>query len=276
MALPFTLDNLAALATLTSLEIVLGIDNIVFIAILAGKLPEQKRAKARQVGLGLAMLMRIGLLLAISWVMGLTTDLFSIPRFWEGDAGDWHGVSGRDLIMLAGGLFLIGKATSEIHDKLEGSPEEKIARSAASFPAVIVQIVLIDVVFSLDSVITAVGMVEAPPDAPWVGISVMVTAIVISVLIMLVFAGTIAGFVERHPTLKILALAFLILIGVVLVAEGFHLHIPKGYVYFSMAFALGVELLNLRLRKVTAPLTLHQGYVRAAEKDARENEQTAG
>jgi predicted tellurium resistance membrane protein TerC len=260
-----TIDNLVALLTLTGLEIVLGIDNVVFIAILAGKLPKSQQAAARRVGLGLAMLMRICLLLTISWVMGLTSDLFTIPQFWTSESGDLHGVSGRDLIMLLGGLFLIGKATSEIHDKLEGSHEGSTARAATSFGAVILQIVLIDIVFSLDSVITAVGMVSAPADAQWVGISVMVAAIVIAVLVMLLFAGAIAEFVDRHPTMKILALSFLILIGVVLVAEGFHMHIPKGYVYFSMAFALGVEMMNLRLRRSTEPVKLHQHYDRAAE-----------
>jgi predicted tellurium resistance membrane protein TerC len=256
----FTVDNLVALLTLTALEIVLGIDNVVFLAILAGKLPKHQQALARKVGLSLAMLMRIGLLLTISWVMGLTSELFTIPSFWTSEPGDVHAVSGRDLIMFVGGLFLIGKATSEIHNKLEGAHESATGRAAASFSAVIVQIVLIDIVFSLDSVITAVGMVSAPPDARWVGISVMVTAIVVAVLVMLLFAGAIAQFVDRHPTMKILALSFLILIGVVLVAEGFHMHIPKGYVYFSMAFALGVEMLNLRLRRSPDPVKLHQPY----------------
>lgn len=265
----FTIDNLVALLTLTGLEIVLGIDNVVFIAILAGKLPKSQQAAARQVGLGLAMLMRICLLLTISWVMGLTSDLFTIPGFWTSDLGDAHGVSGRDLIMLLGGLFLIGKATSEIHEKLEGSHETSKARVPTSFVAVIVQIVLIDIVFSLDSVITAVGMVSSPPDAKWVGISVMVTAIVIAVIVMLLFAGAIANFVERHPTMKILALSFLIMIGVVLMAEGFHVHIPKGYVYFAMAFSLGVEMLNLRLRKGAEPIKLRQRYEDVAKKGGR-------
>lgn len=249
----FTIDNLVAVLTLTGLEIVLGIDNVVFIAILAGKLPVSRQAAARQVGLGLAMLMRICLLLTISWVMGLTSDLFTISAFWTSQPGDLHGVSGRDLIMLIGGLFLIGKATSEIHEKLEGSHEGAAASTATSFASVIVQIVLIDIVFSLDSVITAVGMVSAPANARWVGIAVMVTAIVISVMIMLLFAGSIAQFVDRHPTMKILALSFLIMIGVVLIAEGFHVHIAKGYVYFSMAFALGVEMLNLHSGNLLTP-----------------------
>ena len=252
MALLFTLDNFVALATLTSLEIVLGIDNVVFIAILAGKLAPEKQHLARRVGLGLAMLMRIALLMAITWVMGLTADLFIIPSFWTSEIGDAHGVSGRDLILLIGGLFLIGKATTEIHSKLEGVHGELASQEAASFGLVLLQIVLLDIVFSLDSVITAVGMVATSPEAPWVGITVMVAAIVLAVVVMLTFAGRIAAFVERHPTMKMLALSFLILIGVVLVAEGLHMHIPKGYVYFSMAFALGVEMLNLRLRKAPA------------------------
>jgi predicted tellurium resistance membrane protein TerC len=264
----FTIDNLVALLTLTGLEIVLGIDNVVFIAILAGKLPNHQQSAARQVGLSLAMLMRICLLFTISWVMGLTADLFTIPSFWTGEPGNLHGVSGRDLIMLVGGLFLIGKATSEIHDKLEGSHERSAVRTATSFGAVILQIVLIDIVFSLDSVITAVGMVSAPADARWVGMCVMVAAIVIAVLVMLLFAGAIARFVERHPTVKILALSFLILIGVVLVAEAFHMHIPKGYVYFSMFFALGVEMLNLRLRRSPEPVKLHQHYERSATNES--------
>ena len=251
MELLFTLDNLVALATLTGLEIVLGIDNVVFIAILAGKMPPARQDSARRVGLGLAMLMRIALLLAISWVMGLTSELFTIPRSWTGELGDAHGVSGRDLILLIGGLFLIAKATSEIHGKLEGAHEEHAAQQAASFGLVIVQIMLLDIVFSLDSVITAVGMVATTPESQWVGITVMVTAIVLAVGVMLGFAGGIARFVERHPTMKMLALSFLILIGVVLVAEGLHMHIPKGYVYFSMAFALGIEMLSLGLRKTS-------------------------
>jgi predicted tellurium resistance membrane protein TerC len=252
VALLFTLDNLVALATLTSLEIVLGIDNVVFIAILAGKLPAEKQGLARRIGLGLAMIMRIALLLTINWVMGLTANLVTIPSFWTGESGDAHGVSGRDLILLIGGLFLIGKATSEIHRKVEGAHEELASQRATSFGMVLLQIVLLDIVFSLDSVITAVGMVATSPEAPWVGITVMVTAIVLAVVVMLTFAGRIATFVDRHPTMKMLALSFLILIGVVLMAEGLHMHIPKGYVYFAMAFALGVEMLNLRLRKAPA------------------------
>lgn len=260
----FTVENLLALVTLTGLEIVLGIDNIVFIAILAGKLPPEKQGRARRVGLLLAMGMRVALLLAIGWVMGLTAEIFSIPRFWTVEEGDAHGVSGRDLILLVGGLFLIGKATYEIHDKLEGEVKKEGEVSTSTFGAVIAQIVLLDIVFSLDSVITAVGMVQTRDDAPWVGLTIMITAVVIAVGFMMLFADTIGNFVERHPTMKMLALSFLILIGVMLVVEGFHGHVPKGYIYFAMAFSLLVEILNLRLRKVSTPVALHQTYVTPA------------
>ena len=232
-----------ALLTLTVLEIVLGIDNIVFISILAGKLPPADRERARRVGLMLAMLMRVGLLLSITWVMSLTQPLFTVTSFE---------ISGRDLILILGGLFLIGKSTHEIHDKLEGEEGHASARVAASFSAVIVQILLLDVVFSLDSVITAVGMAE--------DIAVMILAVVIAVLVMLLSARAIGDFVERHPTVKMLALSFLILIGVSLVAEGFDHHIPKGYIYFAMAFSIFVELINLRVRAKSAPVHLHQRY----------------
>lgn len=262
----FTGPNVAAFLTLTALEIVLGIDNVVFIAILVGKLPEKDRPKARQIGLGLAMIMRIMLLLAIGWVMGLTAELFGFSAFWTGEAGDRFAVSGRDLILLVGGLFLIGKATYEIHDKLEGDEHAPGAKNVASkFATVIVQILLLDIVFSLDSVITAVGMVSTKEDARWVGTTIMITAVVVAVGVMLIFAGKIASFVDKHPTMKILALSFLIMIGVMLVAEGLHAHIPKGYVYFSMAFALAIELLNMRFRKVSAPVKLHQTYVQPTE-----------
>ena len=261
-----TPESLIALATLTGLEIVLGIDNIVFIAILAGKLPLERQGSARRIGLALAMITRVLLLLLLGWIMGLTADLFTFPIFWTADPEDVHGISGRDLILLLGGLFLIGKATYEIHDKLEGEHGPTGARVYSSFSAVIVQIVLIDIVFSLDSVITAVGMVPVDPDAKWVGLTIMISAVIIAVGVMLVFAGLIAGFVERHPTVKMLALSFLLLIGTTLVAEGFHLHIPKGYVYFAMAFSLGVEMLNLRLRKVTTPVELKQSYVDPPER----------
>jgi predicted tellurium resistance membrane protein TerC len=258
----FTLENVIALVTLASLEIVLGIDNIIFVAILAAKLPPHQQNRGRQIGLGLAMVLRILLLCLIGWIMGLTRELFAVPAFWTSDPSDRFAVSGRDLILFTGGLFLIGKATYEIHDKLEGPEGDAgAARVHASFGTVIAQIVMIDVVFSLDAVITAVGMVKTRPEAPWVGLTIMITAVVIAVGIMLVSAARVSAFIERHPTLKMLALAFLILIGVMLVVEGLHSHIPKGYIYFSMAFALGVELLNMRLRKVGSPVHLHQGYV---------------
>ena len=234
-----TVENGIALLTLTTLEIVLGIDNIVFIAILTGKLPEDVAPKARKIGLGLAMFIRILLLLTISWVMGLTDTLFTIALF---DLN--HEVAGRDLILLIGGLFLVAKATHEIHDKMEGDGEHDLStRRGASFRMVIIQILLLDIVFSLDSVITAVGMADE--------VIIMITAVVIAVGVMLIFADPISNFVERHPTLKMLALSFLVLIGVMLVAEGFHQHVPKGYIYFAMAFSLLVELLNIRVRKVT-------------------------
>ena len=261
MAELFTGENLAAFLTLTALEIVLGIDNVIFLAILAGKLPPEQQGRARTVGLGAAAVMRILLLLTIGWVMGLTDELFRITKFWTADAGDGIGISGRDLILLFGGLFLIGKATYEIHDKLEGSVHTTDRKSAASFSSVIVQVMLLDMVFSLDSVITAVGMVEVDPGQRWIGLSIMISAVLVSVGVMLLFAGRIAAFVERHPTVKILALSFLILIGMTLVVEGLHVHIPKGYVYFAMAFSLIVELLNQRLRKVSAPVALRQTYV---------------
>jgi len=225
-----------ALGTLTALEVVLGIDNIVFISILASRLPVEQQERARRTGLGLAMITRIGLLFAISWVIGLTATLFGVMG---------QEISGRDLILIAGGLFLLAKSTHEIHTKLEGDEAQKTARIAPTFASVIIQILLLDIVFSLDSVITAVGMVDE--------IGVMVAAVVIAVGFMVVFAEAISGFVERHPTVKMLALSFLLLIGVLLVAEGFDQHIPKGYVYFAMAFAVGVEMLNLRVRKSTLP-----------------------
>ena len=228
-----------AFATLTALEIVLGIDNVIFISILAGRLPEGQRAKARNVGLGAAMLMRILLLLSISWVIQLTDPLFEV--FGEE-------ISGRDLILLLGGLFLLAKATHEMHNRLEGEEGHGGAKAVASFGAVIAQIMLLDIVFSLDSVITAVGMADE--------IGIMISAVVIAVGVMLAFAGPISNFVERHPTVKILALSFLLLIGVTLIAEGFDLHIPKGYIYFAMAFSLFVEMINLRVRK-TQPVKLH-------------------
>jgi predicted tellurium resistance membrane protein TerC len=229
-----TIESLIALVTLTSLEIVLGIDNIVFIAILTGKLDPSKQDKARRIGLALAMIMRILLLLAISWIMGLTAPLFAMFN---------HDVSGRDLILLLGGLFLIGKSTFEIHEKIEGHEHSTEAKAVASFASVLVQIMLLDLVFSLDSVITAVGMAKHIP--------IMIAAVIIAVGVMMVFAGSVSRFVERHPTIKMLALSFLLLIGVMLLAEGFGQHIEKGYIYFAMAFSLFVELLNLRVRKVS-------------------------
>jgi predicted tellurium resistance membrane protein TerC len=254
----FTTENLVALLTLTALEIILGIDNIVFIAILVAKLPAHLQAKARRIGLGLAMFIRVLLLLAIGWIMRLTEPLFHLPKFWTGPEGDALGISGRDLILIIGGLFLLGKATYEIHDKLEGAhtfpggPDAARA-GTATFARTIVQVLLLDIVFSLDSVITAVGMASQVP--------IMIAAVIIAVGVMLVFAGPVSNFVERHPTIKMLALSFLLLIGLMLVVEGFHGHIPKGYVYFAMAFSLAVELLNLRLRKASKPVHLHQNYV---------------
>jgi predicted tellurium resistance membrane protein TerC len=233
MAELLTLESLAALAALTALEIVLGIDNIVFIAILTGRLPARRRPLARRLGLGLAMGMRILLLLGISWTMGLVTPLFTL---WE------HPFSGRDLILLAGGAFLLFKATHEIHAQMEGPAQEHKgpAFRAASFAGVVAQITLLDIIFSLDSVITAVGMVRQ--------VTVMVVAIVIAVVIMIAFVDVVSRFIERHPTMRVLALSFLILVGVMLVAEGLGRHIARGYIYFAMAFSLGVELINLRVR----------------------------
>ena len=238
-----TAEGWIALLTLTVLEIVLGIDNIVFISILAGKLPQDQRERARKVGLSLAMLIRIGLLLTITWVMRLTTPLFAVVG---------QEISGRDVILIVGGLFLIAKSTHEIHDKLEGEEGHASAKVVASFRAVIIQILLLDIVFSLDSVITAVGMAE--------DIVVMVLAVVIAVGVMLVSSSMIGAFVDRHPTVKMLALSFLLLIGVSLIAEGFEQHIPKGYIYFAMGFSIFVEMINLRVRAKNAPVQLHQRY----------------
>jgi predicted tellurium resistance membrane protein TerC len=232
-----------SLLTLTGLEIVLGIDNVIFISILSGKLPADQQDRARRLGLGLALITRVLLLCSLAWMMKLNTPLFSLLD---------HGVSGRDLILLIGGLFLIAKSTHEIHGKLEGEDGGTTKRLAPSFSAVIVQILLLDIVFSLDSVITAVGMASH--------LGVMIAAVIIAVFIMLAFSGAISGFVDRHPTLKVLALSFLLLIGVTLVADGLGHHVPKGYIYFSMAFSLGVELLNLRMRSKRKPVELHQPY----------------
>jgi predicted tellurium resistance membrane protein TerC len=223
-------------ATLTVLEIVLGIDNIVFISILSDKLPRENRGRARIIGLGLAMLTRILLLFSLTWVIGLTAPLFSVLG---------EEISGRDLVLILGGLFLLAKSTHEIHDNLEGEEgSEKSLRVAPSLASVLIQIALLDIVFSLDSVITAVGMVEE--------IGIMIAAVVVAIGFMMLFSGTISAFVSRHPTIKMLALSFLILIGVTLIAEGLNQHIPKGYIYFAMAFSVGVEMLNLRIRPAHA------------------------
>jgi len=235
---------LVGLLTLTILEIVLGIDNVVFISILAGKLPAEQQSRARTVGLALALVTRILLLFSITWVMRLTTPLFSVFGL---------GISGRDLILIVGGLFLIGKSTHEIHQRLEGEEGHASARVKPSFVSIIIQILLLDIVFSLDSVITAVGMVDQ--------LGVMITAVVIAVGFMLIFAGPVSNFVERHPTVKMLALSFLLLIGTVLVADGFHQHVSKGYIYAAMAFSVFVEMLNIRMKKnKTAPVHLHEAY----------------
>lgn len=228
----FTTENLIALVTLTAMEVVLGIDNVVFIAILCGKLPEHMRARARRIGLGLALVMRVLLLLGISWVVGLKAEVFKA----FGHAFTW-----KDLVLLAGGLFLIWKSVKEIHHKVEGGDGSGVGAKAMSFSAAISQIVVLDLVFSLDSVITAVGMAES--------VLVMIVAVMIAVGVMLAFAGRISRFVERHPTVKMLALSFLLLIGVMLVADGCGRHIEKGYIYFAMAFALGVEVLNLASKR---------------------------
>ena len=250
-----TAENLLALLTLTALEIVLGIDNIVFIAILSAKLPPEKRNKARQIGLAAAMIMRILLLLSISWIMSLKNTLFTLGVLGK-DAGE---ISGKDLILFIGGLFLIGKATHEIHNKLEGAEESNgRATAVATMGSVVFQIMIMDIIFSLDSVITAVGMANS--------LWVMITAVVIAVAVMMIFARAISDFVERHPTVKMLALSFLILIGVMLVADAFDRHIPKGYIYFAMAFSLAVEFLNMRLRKVNQPVHIHQPHMPPEER----------
>jgi predicted tellurium resistance membrane protein TerC len=227
-----------SLLTLTVLEIVLGIDNIVFISILAGKLPAEQQVKTRQIGLGLAVITRVLLLCTLAWMIKLTAPLFELPAVFGMDAP--HGVSGRDLILLSGGLFLLWKGTREIHEKLEGPAEHGPSRVRMTVAGAIIQILLLDIVFSLDSVITAVGMANH--------LWVMITAVVLAVGFMLIFAGALSAFIHRHPTVKMLALSFLILIGVALVAEAFDREIPKGYIYFAMAFSVGVEALNIRAR----------------------------
>ena len=234
-----------AFLTLVALELVLGVDNVIFISILAGKLPADQQQRARQTGLAMAVISRILLLLSLSWIIGLTEPLFTLLAFE---------ISGRDIILILGGLFLLGKSTHEIHQTLEGVEGHASARVVPSFASVILQILLLDVVFSLDSVITAVGMVDH--------LEIMIAAVIIAAGVMIITARPISSFVDRHPTIKILALSFLLLIGFTLIVEGLHQHIPKGYIYFAMAFSVLVELLNLRLRKVhAAPVKLHEAFV---------------
>ncbi|MCX8004134.1 MAG: TerC family protein [Burkholderiaceae bacterium] len=241
----FAPEALIALATLTALELVLGIDNVIFISILATKLPAQQQDRARTIGLTIAAVGRLALLFSIVWILGLTADVFTIFG---------HGLSWRDLILIAGGLFLIYKATAELHQKLEGPTGVKSAAVKASFGAVLVQIALLDLVFAIDSIVTAIGMVR--------DVRIMAAAIVLSVILMLIVSGYVHAFVSRHPTVKVLALAFLLMIGMVLIAEGFEVHVPKGYVYFAMGFSVFVELLNMRLRRVAQPVALHEPYAR--------------
>lgn len=242
-----------AFATLTALELVLGIDNIVFISILVDKLPKAQQELARRLGLFMAMFIRVGLLMVLSWIVGLTAPVFTVIG---------QEISGRDLILICGGLFLIWKSTGEIHQSLEGEEGHASSAVQATFAAVIVQIMVVDMVFSLDSIITAVGMVDSLP--------VMIAAVIVSVGLMMLFAGTIGRFVSDHPTIKMLALSFLVVVGVVLIAEGFEYHVPKGFVYFAMAFSLSVEMLNIRMRRKSAtPAHLHAAYTRekAAQTD---------
>jgi predicted tellurium resistance membrane protein TerC len=240
-----------AFFTLTALELVLGIDNIIFISILVDKLPRERREVARRIGLFLAMFMRIGLLLMLSWIVGMTEPVFTVFD---------TGISGRDLILIAGGLFLIWKSTGEVHQLLEGEEGSESHKVASSFAGVVAQIVVIDLVFSLDSIITAVGMVSQ--------VEVMIAAVVASVGLMMLFARPIGEFVSEHPTIKMLALSFLVVVGVVLIADGFGHHVPKGYIYFAMAFSVGVEMLNIRMRKkVARPVELREPYVREFEAD---------
>jgi len=242
-----------ALGTLTALEIVLGIDNIIFISVLVGRLPERQRALARKLGLGLAMVARLALLFSISWVMGLTHPWITVFG---------QEISGRDFILIGGGLFLMAKATHEIHNSLEGVEDRSVPVTAASLGMVLVQIALLDIVFSLDSVITAVGLVEH--------VSIMAVAIILAVVVMMMAAKSIGEFVDGHPTIKILALSFLILVGVTLMAEGFDVHVPKGYIYFSMAFSVTVEMLNIRMRRkrIRTPVKLHSRYARDRQQES--------
>lgn len=242
-------QSLIALLTLTVLEIVLGIDNIIFISIISGKLPEEKQGKARILGLALAMIMRVGLLFSLAWIMQLTSPLFSVFGYE---------ISGRDIILISGGLFLLGKSTLEIHDKLEGEEGKSQAKISPSFTNVIIQILLLDIVFSLDSVITAVGMANE--------VGIMITAVVIAVIFMMIFATPISNFVHEHPTIKMLALSFLLLIGLSLVAEGLDQHISKGYLYFAMGFSVFVEFLNLKMKKKKVkPVKLREPYKKEVE-----------
>jgi predicted tellurium resistance membrane protein TerC len=245
----WTSEGLLALVTLTFLEVILGVDNVIFISILSGKLPAAQQPKTRRVGLLAAMLMRILLLLSIAWIIRLTAPLFTVFG---------REISGRDLILIGGGLFLLGKATLEIHDRLEGEEGHSSARVAPSFGAVIAQIMVLDIVFSLDSVITAVGMAD--------DIAIMVAAVVLAVGIMMVSAEPISAFVNRHPTVKVLALSFLLLIGVSLVGDGLGMHVPKGYIYFAMGFSVFVEMINLRVRGTAKPVKLHQPYAASDRK----------
>ena len=242
-----------AFLTLTALELVLGIDNIIFISILVDRLPPERREFARRLGLGLAMFMRIALLLLLAWIVGLIAPLFSVLG---------EEISGRDLILIGGGLFLLWKATGEIHQLLEGEEGGEGARVASTFAGIIAQVIVIDLVFSLDSIITAVGMVRDIP--------VMVAAVIASVALMMMFAGPIGRFVSRHPTIKMLALSFLIVVGIALIGDGLDFHVPKGYIYFAMAFSVGVEMLNLRLRRKGEPVHLHEPYaIAAGEREGR-------
>lgn len=236
-----TTEGIVSLLTLTFLEIVLGIDNIVFISITAGRLPAADQKKARNLGILLALLVRIVLLLGVSWIIGLKEPIFSVRGF---------DLSARDLILILGGLFLLGKSTSEIHAKVEGESEHRRKVNVISLRSAIIQIILLDIIFSLDSILTAVGLVE--------NVLIIIIAIVISLIVMLVFAKKISDFIHKHPAMKLLAISFLMMIGLVLVLEGLHVHVPKGYIYFSMAFALGVEVLNMKIRKNSKPVELHE------------------
>ncbi len=236
----FTTEGLVSLLTLTFLEIVLGIDNIVFISITAGRLPRNQQSTARNIGLGLALIVRIGLLLTVSWIIGLRHPVFTINDF---------ALSYRDLILIAGGLFLLAKSTSEIHARLEGGEEERDRGKVLSLRGAIIQIVLLDIVFSFDSILTAVGLVE--------NVLIIIIAIVLSLAVMLAFSKKISDFINQHPAMKLLAVSFLMMIGLVLVVDGLHIHVPKGYIYFAMAFALAVELLNMKIRKNQSKVKLH-------------------